>query len=47
MVADALATALFLVPGEVLREDFEFSWLRVFSDGSAEYSADFKGVLFE
>lgn len=47
MVADALATALFLVPGEDLREDFDFSWLKVFSDGSAEYSANFRGVLFE
>ena len=46
MVADALATALFLVPGDRLKEDFDFSWLKVFSDGSAEYSADFKGVLF-
>lgn len=47
MVADALATALFLVPGDQLSEHFDFSWLKIFSDGSAEYSANFEGVLFE
>ncbi|WLQ06567.1 FAD:protein FMN transferase [Arthrobacter oryzae] len=47
MTADALATALFFVPGKALQQDFEFSWLTVFSDGSAAYSAGFKGVLFE
>lgn len=46
MVADALATALFFVPGQALEESFEFSWLTVFSDGSATHSADFEGKLF-
>ncbi|MDQ0820287.1 thiamine biosynthesis lipoprotein [Arthrobacter sp. V4I6] len=46
MLADALATALFFVEGARLREEFEFSWLAVYSDGHAEYSADFEGVLF-
>lgn len=46
MLADALATALFFVDGARLREEFEFSWLTVYSDGHAEYSADFEGVLF-
>ncbi|NUT70095.1 FAD:protein FMN transferase [Pseudarthrobacter sp. C4D7] len=46
MVADALATALFFVPGELLQETFDFSWLTVFSDGSAAYSAEFEGKLF-
>ncbi|VXB52919.1 FAD:protein FMN transferase [Arthrobacter sp. 9AX] len=46
MLADALATALFFVPGDRLREEFEFSWLTVFSDGSAVHSADFEGTLF-
>jgi thiamine biosynthesis lipoprotein len=46
MVADALATALFFVEGTLLREEFEFSWLTVYSDGHAEYSADFEGALF-
>ena len=46
MVADALATALFFVPGNMLQETFDFSWLTVFSDGSAAYSAEFEGTLF-
>ncbi|MET1066342.1 MAG: FAD:protein FMN transferase [Arthrobacter sp.] len=46
MVADALATALFFVDGSRLREEFDCSWLTVYSDGHAEYSADFEGVLF-
>ena len=46
MVADALATALFFVPGAMLQETFDFSWLTVFSDGSAAYSAEFEGTLF-
>lgn len=46
LLADALATALFFVPGEQLQEDFGFSWLTVFSDGSAAYSGDFEGTLF-
>ncbi|CAN7413877.1 FAD:protein FMN transferase [Arthrobacter sp. LjRoot78] len=47
MTADALATALFFVSGRSLQQDFAFSWLTVFSDGSAAYSAGFEGVLFE
>jgi FAD:protein FMN transferase len=46
MLADALATALFFVDGARLREEFGFSWLTVYSDGHAEYSADFEGALF-
>ena len=46
MLADALATALFFVPGAMLQETFDFSWLTVFSDGSAAYSAEFEGTLF-
>ena len=46
MVADALATALFFVPGAALEQSFDFSWLTVFSDGSAAYSAGFEGTLF-
>ncbi|MCU1554790.1 MAG: hypothetical protein JWM13_2276 [Arthrobacter sp.] len=46
MLADALATALFFVGGARLREEFEFSWLTVYSDGHAEHSADFEGALF-
>ena len=46
MVADALATALFFVPGSELERSFDISWLTVFSDGSAAYSAGFEGTLF-
>lgn len=44
--ADALATALFLVDPKVLDEEFDFSWLKVYSDGHAAYSAGFEGTLF-
>lgn len=46
MLADALATALFFVPGADLERTFDFSWLTVFSDGSAAFSAGFEGTLF-
>lgn len=46
MVADALATALFFVDGPRLEQEFDFAWLTVYSDGHAEYSAEFEGALF-
>lgn len=46
MVADALATAMFFIPGAELQRTFDFSWLTVFSDGSAAFSAGFEGTLF-
>ncbi|MEO5778562.1 MULTISPECIES: FAD:protein FMN transferase [Arthrobacter] len=46
MVADALATALFFVEGARLQREFDFAWLTVYSDGHAEFSADFEGTLF-
>ncbi len=46
MVADALATALFFVDGPRLEQEFECAWLTAYSDGHAEYSADFEGALF-
>ncbi|MBB6403996.1 FAD:protein FMN transferase [Arthrobacter sp. AZCC_0090] len=46
MEADALATALFMVDPKVLEEEFVFSWLKVYSDGHAAYSAGFEGTLF-
>jgi thiamine biosynthesis lipoprotein len=46
LLADGLATALFFVPGADLEKTFDFSWLTVFSDGSAAYSAGFEGTLF-
>jgi thiamine biosynthesis lipoprotein len=44
--ADALATALFMVDPQALEEEFDFSWLKVYSDGHAAYSAGFEGTLF-
>ncbi|MBO1266906.1 FAD:protein FMN transferase [Arthrobacter cavernae] len=44
--ADALATALFMVEASVLERAFSFSWLAVFSDGSARFSSAFDGTLF-
>lgn len=46
MLADGLSTALFFASGAGLEEAFDFSWLTVFSDGSAAYSAEFEGTLF-
>jgi FAD:protein FMN transferase len=46
VLADALATALFFVPGSELQKTFRFSWLTVFSDGSAAFSDEFEGTLF-
>lgn len=46
VLADALATALFFLPGSTLEQEFDFSWLTVFSDGSAAYSPGFAGTLF-
>lgn len=46
MEADALATALFMVEPEQLETAFDFSWLRVFSDGAATFSTAFEGRLF-
>ncbi|WP_423181753.1 FAD:protein FMN transferase [Arthrobacter sp. NyZ413] len=46
MEADALATALFMVEPNVLEDEFDFSWLKVYSDGHAAFSAGFEGTLF-
>ncbi|WP_299166716.1 FAD:protein FMN transferase [uncultured Arthrobacter sp.] len=46
MVADALATALFLVPPEVLLAEFDFDYVRVQSDGRAQFSTSLAGALF-
>ncbi|MFJ5955042.1 FAD:protein FMN transferase [Paenarthrobacter sp. NPDC092416] len=46
LVADALATALFMVEPAGLEDEFEFSWLRVSSTGAATFSTGFEGRLF-
>lgn len=45
MVADGLATALFFVPADNLRQ-WEFSYARLFADGSVERSDNFMGELY-
>ncbi|GAB3545837.1 FAD:protein FMN transferase [Arthrobacter tumbae] len=46
MVADALATALFLVPPDVLLAEFDFDYVRISSEGRAQYSSFLTGALF-
>ncbi|SDW35220.1 thiamine biosynthesis lipoprotein [Arthrobacter sp. cf158] len=46
LVADALATALFMVDPARLEEEFDFAWLRVSSAGAATFSSGFEGRLF-
>ncbi|MGR0159571.1 FAD:protein FMN transferase [Paenarthrobacter nitroguajacolicus] len=46
LVADGLATALFMIEPRRLEEEFEFSWLTVSSSGAAAFSTGFEGRLF-
>jgi thiamine biosynthesis lipoprotein len=46
LVADALATALFMVDPAGLEAEFDFAWLRVSSAGAATFSPGFEGRLF-
>ena len=47
MVADGLATALFLVDSvDALNDYFDFSYVRMFADGAVDYSTNFEGELF-
>jgi len=46
LVADGLATALFMVDPAPLEKEFDFSWLKVSSAGSATFSTGFEGRLF-
>ncbi|WP_134087835.1 FAD:protein FMN transferase [Olivibacter sp. XZL3] len=46
LLADGLATALFFVNAEKLKEQFLFSSVRIFSDMRVEVSDDFEGTLF-
>jgi thiamine biosynthesis lipoprotein len=47
LVADGLATALFFVDdvGPLLKE-FHFTFVRLFNDGTVDYSPAFDGELF-
>jgi thiamine biosynthesis lipoprotein len=44
LVADGLATALFFVPADQLRDVADFQYVRMFSNGRVEH--DFEGELF-
>lgn len=46
MVADGLATALFLTEPNGLAEHFDFSYVRIPAAGGVEYSINFDGELF-
>ncbi|WP_446045644.1 FAD:protein FMN transferase [Streptomyces olivaceus] len=45
-LADGLATALFFTEAQSLAEYFRFTYVRMYSDGRAEYSPDFVGEIF-
>ncbi|MCU1579464.1 MAG: FAD:protein transferase [Rhodoglobus sp.] len=44
--ADGLATALFFVDAELLAAEFSFSYVRMFANGTVEFSPNLDGELF-
>lgn len=46
LVADGLATALFLVDAHRLESGFDFEWVRMLSTGAVESSPGFAGEVF-
>jgi thiamine biosynthesis lipoprotein len=44
--ADGLATALFFVDAELLAAEFGFSYVRMFANGTVEFSPNLDGELF-
>ncbi|MCC9179097.1 FAD:protein FMN transferase [Arthrobacter sp. zg-Y750] len=46
MTADGLATALFFADPQTLAAGFDFDYVRMFTDGRADYSPAMAGVLF-
>lgn len=47
LVADGLATALFFVDDpDKLQQSFDFSYVRLFADGSVDYTPGFEGELY-
>ncbi|GAA2748678.1 FAD:protein FMN transferase [Amnibacterium kyonggiense] len=46
MLADALATALFFVGPDTLTDAYDFRWVRMRTDGVADWSADLPGEVF-
>ncbi|MDB5162063.1 MAG: ApbE family lipoprotein [Candidatus Saccharibacteria bacterium] len=46
MIADGLATALFFADPSLLAQYFEYQYVRMYHDGSLDYSYNFRGELF-
>lgn len=46
MIADALATALFFVSAKQLQPGYNYEYLRIYADGSMEYSEYFAKGIF-
>ena len=46
MVADGIATSLFLTNPKILRKSFNFEFLRMNKNGAIDYSPAFEGKLF-
>ncbi|MDQ6658229.1 MAG: FAD:protein FMN transferase [Actinomycetota bacterium] len=46
VVADGLATALFLAEPATLADHFDFSYVRMLASGAVEYSTNFPGEIF-
>ena len=46
LIADGLATGLFFAPASAFENLGDFHWVRMFSTGRVEHSANFEGELF-
>lgn len=46
MVADGIATALFFVEPNLLKESYTYEYMRVYADGSADFSKGFAETLY-
>jgi len=46
LVADGLATALFFVEPKILANSFDFDYVRMYSNGTIDYSYGFEGNLY-
>lgn len=46
LVADALATALFFVPANLLEKEFEFNFVTIDTNGTIDVSPEFDGELY-
>ncbi|MGV8969581.1 MAG: FAD:protein FMN transferase [Microbacteriaceae bacterium] len=47
LIADGLATALFLADTDRLHEQFDFSWVRLHTNGRLVHSTNFEGQVFQ